>query len=84
MADASILESIVVEISRNGEAGCGDRFFISEREIVTCYHVLVDNAGELADKYWVRHSSWPAWQECRPRKEIVIRLQTMSPLYFYG
>lgn len=70
MIDQSLLDSIVVEISRDGSAGCGTGFLVSWTEIVTCYHVLCPDGGNLQKRYWVRHDRLDQWIEVEPVEHL--------------
>ena len=66
MKDTEILETIVVEISRDGEKGSGTGFYISEDEVATCYHVLVPDGSKLERNktYWIKNDAWDGgWQK---------------------
>ena len=54
MAGPEILREIVVKISNDRKKIRGTGFFVSETEIVTCYHVLKDKSGQLSESYFVK------------------------------
>jgi len=66
MEPFEILEQILVEVSRDGEIGQGTGFFISDNEVVTCYHVLKPDRGGLNKTYWIRHGSDIKWKTVEP------------------
>jgi WD40 repeat protein len=69
MTGPEILREIVVKITNDRKKLRGTGFFVSETEIVTCYHVLRDKTGQLSECYFVKHDDWGSWIEVVPLQE---------------
>ena len=57
MAEPEILRKIVVKISSDKRNLRGTGFFVSEREILTCHHVLADENGRISEgqRYFIKN-----------------------------
>jgi WD40 repeat protein len=73
MAGTEILREVVVKISDDGKKLKGTGFFVSETEIVTCYHVLKDKSDQLSEYYFVKHDDWGDWIRVMPLMEKCFR-----------
>jgi len=71
MAGPEILRKIVVKISSDKRNLRGTGFFVSDREILTCHHVLADGNGRISEgqKYFVKNDDWDDWIEAQPIEE---------------
>lgn len=69
MAGPEILRKIVVKISSDKMNLRGTGFFVSDREILTCHHVLADENGRLSKAYFVKNDDRGDWIEAQPIEE---------------
>jgi len=70
MEGSEVLKKIVVRIADGEKRLLGTGFFISDEEILTCYHVLAyalaDSCDQLPDSYLVKNEDWEDWKEAAP------------------
>ena len=71
MAGPEILRKIVVKVSSDKRNLRGTGFFATDREIVTCHHVLADGNGSISEgqRYFVKNDDWADWIEAQPIEE---------------
>jgi len=80
MAGPEILRKIVVKISIDKRNLRGTGFFVSEREILTCHHVLADRNERLPEsqRYFVKNDDWDDWIEAQPIGERCSAAQDLA------
>jgi len=80
MAGPEILRKIVVKISSDKWNLRGTGFFVSEREILTCHHVLADGNGRISEgqKYFIKNDDWDDWIEAQPIGERCSAAQDLA------